>query len=65
MRAFLRSCALEGVGKFLLRQGEIKFGAPTEKVKAAIKEEEDFERLIRMAVCLLAATSWDEVLDTR
>ena len=43
--------ALKGVGRFLLRQGEIKFGAPTEKAKAAIKEEEDLERLIRM-VCV-------------
>ena len=56
--------ALKGVGTSLLRQGEIKFGAPTQKVKAAIKEE-DLERLIRVAVCLLTATSWDEVLETR
>ena len=56
--------ALKGVGTSLLRQGEIKFGAPTEKAKAAIKEEEDLERLIRMCVCLLTATSWDEVLAT-
>jgi hypothetical protein len=56
--------ALKGVGTSLLRQGEIKFGAPTEKMRASIKEEEDLSRLIRMCVCLLTATSWDEVLDT-
>ena len=56
--------ALTAVGKALLRQGEIKFGAPPEKVKSSIKEEEDLPRLIRMDVCLLTANSWDEVLDT-
>jgi hypothetical protein len=55
--------ALNEAGRILLRQGEIKFGKPTEKVKAAIKEE-DLSRLRRMAVSVLTATSWDEVLDT-
>jgi hypothetical protein len=56
---------LKAVHRILLRLGRKKFGAPTNKVKAAIQESEDLPRLERMAVRLLTATSWAEVLNTR
>jgi hypothetical protein len=56
---------LKALRRVLLRQGTDKFGAPTKKVKAAIQESENLRRLRRMAVRLLTATSWAEVLETR
>jgi hypothetical protein len=41
--------ALIAAGRTLLRHGEKKFGAPTERVKAVIKEEEDLSRLDRIS----------------
>jgi hypothetical protein len=47
----------------VLEQGESKFGAPAEKVKTAIQELEDPQRLRRMLLRLLTANSWNEVLE--
>jgi hypothetical protein len=51
--------------RMLLKMGAVKFGAPTKKVKVAIWELENLSRLRRMAVRLLTANSWNEVLETR
>jgi hypothetical protein len=56
---------LKEARKILLTLGTDKFGAPTKRVKAAIQGSEDLPRLERMAMRLLTANSWDELLETR
>jgi hypothetical protein len=48
----------------LRRQGQKRFGPPSEATKAALEAIEDPERLLRMAERMLDAASWQEVLDT-
>jgi hypothetical protein len=56
---------LKAARAILLAQGASKFGVPAKKARAAIQELEDLSRLRRMAMRMLTATSWDEVLETR
>jgi hypothetical protein len=59
--------ATRALKRLLLRLGAKKFGAPTKAVKAAIEslDVDDLPQLERMAMRVLTANSWGEVLDTR
>ncbi len=55
---------LKQARRMLIQLGADKFGAPTKKVRAAIQESEDLQRLERMVRHVLTATSWNEVVET-
>jgi hypothetical protein len=48
--------------RILLLQGELKFGAPDPRSRAAIEAINDISRLEKMTARLLNARSWDELL---
>jgi hypothetical protein len=50
--------------KWLLFQGEERFGAPEESVKTRLESITDLERLERLGRRLLRASSWQELLET-
>ncbi len=56
---------LKAARAILLDQGASKFGPPAKKVKTAIQDLEDLSRLRRIAMRMLTANSWAEVLETR
>jgi hypothetical protein len=56
--------ALKEMRGFLLQLGARRFGAPTERVKAAIQEVEDIPRLERMGLRVNDVASWNDVLET-
>lgn len=60
----LEQGAIKEARRILLEQGATKFGAPARKVRSALKELEDISRLRRMALRLITAGSWDDVLAT-
>lgn len=55
---------MEGVQETILDQGEEKFGPPSEEQRATLLAIKDRTRLKRLALRLLVATSWDELLAT-
>jgi hypothetical protein len=48
----------------ILRQGTFRFGAPDESISTKLNAVTDLERLHRLQVHLLTATSWQDLLDT-
>jgi predicted transposase YdaD len=48
--------------KFLLRQGQRKFGAPSAEIESTLRSLKDLERLERMGEEILTAQSWQELL---
>lgn len=54
--------ALKGARKMLLRMGRVRFGKTGPRVKAALEEITDVERLEELGEQLLQAESWEELL---
>jgi hypothetical protein len=50
--------------KVILLLGEKSFGAPDESIKHRLAGITDLERLDRMILQAVTATSWQEILDT-
>jgi hypothetical protein len=50
--------------RIVLLQGEERFGPPGDATKARLEAITDLERLDRIAVRLLHASNWQELLDT-
>jgi hypothetical protein len=50
--------------KIILGQGEDRFGAPDESVKASVNDITDLNRLERMARRTPKAASWRDILET-
>ena len=48
--------------KIVLRQGRLRFGAPTVEDEAAVQAVTDLERLERMGDRMLTAAGWQELL---
>jgi hypothetical protein len=55
---------VDGVRSMLLHQGRIKFGKPTKATTAALEAITDLRRLQRIGERLLAASSWQDLLET-
>ena len=58
----VKESEIEGARALLLKQGEAKFGKPTDKQEAKLKAIQDSDRLERIAVKMLSAKSWDGLL---
>ena len=52
------------VRKILLRQGQIRFGAPPAVVRQVLESLSDLERMERMADRVIEVSNWQELLDT-
>lgn len=55
---------VEATRGVILRQGQRRFGPPTESVRAVILDEWDLHRLERLIDNLLDAASWQDLLAT-
>jgi predicted transposase YdaD len=53
---------IEGARRMVLLQGEAEFGPPDAGTRAALERIDDLARLEALAVRLLSAGSWQEVL---
>jgi hypothetical protein len=60
----LEQGATRAVRKLLLRQGQKRFGPPSEAISAALATITDLERLERMSDRILEIASWQELLNT-
>jgi hypothetical protein len=58
----LRQGAAREAHKILLRQGQRKWGTPSQEIQAAIRGIEDLERLERMGEAVLDVAGWQELL---
>ena len=54
----------KGIRRIILIQGENRFGPPDESVKASLQSITDLDRLQRIALQMLKAASWQEILNT-
>ncbi len=54
----------EEAQKILLRQGQRRFGPPTEATRMALQGMTDLERLERMTDRIFDATTWEDLLNT-
>jgi predicted transposase YdaD len=61
-QAIVRQGRAEGARHTVLLQGEAKFGPPDEATRAAINAMSDLERLDELAVRLMIAASWQELV---
>lgn len=61
-QAWVREARTEEARGLLLRQGQVRFGAPDESTLAAIERITDLETLESLAVKLLTVANWDELL---
>lgn len=57
-----RAGALAEARKFLLRQGQSRFGRPSARVAASVEAIADLERLEALGERLLQVGSWDDLL---
>jgi predicted transposase YdaD len=62
VRKGLEQGRVEGTRHTLLLQGEAKFGPPDNATRAAIDGMSDLERLDELAVRLMSAASWQELI---
>jgi predicted transposase YdaD len=56
--------AVREARKILLRQGQRRFGPPSDAISAALAAITDLERLERMSDRILEIASWQELLNT-
>lgn len=61
-KAILNEGAVEHTRELILKQGAQRLGEPTEKQKDKLDVIDDLERLDRIALKVLTATSWDALL---
>jgi hypothetical protein len=61
-QAILRRGRVEGARRMLLLQGEAMFGPPDTAMRAAIEAIDDLLELEELAVRLVSAGSWHELL---
>jgi hypothetical protein len=59
----LEEGAVNELRKLILRQGQRRFGTPSEAVRAAVEGVADLERLERMSDRIHEVSTWQEVLD--
>jgi hypothetical protein len=55
---------IKGLQETLLIQGKVRFGPPDQRTETALKSVTDLDRLERMAIALLSAPGWEELLAT-
>lgn len=63
MREGMREGEIKAMRSTLLRQGEIRFGLPSESISTSLKRIEDLDFLERLSEKVLKARSWEELLD--
>ncbi len=64
-RAIVRRGRIEGERHVVLLQGEKKFGPPDTATRAALESITDVAQLEELAVRLMTARSWQELLPAR
>src|SRR5947209_6140714 len=61
-RAIIHRGKVEGARRILLLQGEAKFGASDDTARAVIESMSDLDQLVALAMRLMNAESWQELL---
>jgi hypothetical protein len=61
-QATIRRGEIKEARSILIRQGTIRFQAPSADVRERIEAISDLERLHRLLVRVLTAASWDDLL---
>jgi hypothetical protein len=63
-QGILRRGELMGMRSMLLAQGAAKFGEPDKVTRVTLEAITDAERLQRMGLAILQASSWQDLLST-
>ena len=58
----LKEGKIEEAQRLILRQGEVRFGSPSEETRKTIQAIQDLDRLEQLSLRLLVTGSWSEML---